>query len=518
MTEWGKKYKFNSIKDYDDFYKLHPITEYNDYSDYIYKISAKRQNVLSKKDVIYFAKTSGTTGKPKIIPVTSEMKRYGMSNIGPIIMYNVYKGTNGKSKTLHRVLGLYYGLNNIGSIKDINSGAVVCHLRPDRLYKFGVTPPGGFLIAHEKSALHVHAVFALRDKDIGEINALFASTVYYFWKYLDEHWELVCSDINNGILNENLLIDDKIRKELNSQLSPNRKRALEIKSIFNGPREELAKRIWPNLIAVKMITSGTFSIYYKAMKKIYMKNIDTYSLIHSCNECHIGIGAELAPDSCVYILNANYAFFEFIHEKDAVINRLIPILPSDVTIGENYEVVVTNNSGLYRYRTGDLITIVSKKPYFTYKLLNRRQSVLNVKGRFLSENTILEIVELTAIRLNKIIIDTILIPNIRKSTIVENYYYSSLPHYILFIELIDGGNLTREEKLMFDIELRKSFNVYDKLRQNDEMDKINVICTRKNTFNNLRQILKQENNMAFKMPRLELEREDIIQFLIENRQ
>lgn len=124
-TQWGRDHRFNEIMNYHSFCKLHPITEYKDYINYIDKISNKTQNVLSRKNVIYFAKTSGTTGKQKVIPVTNDMKRYGMGNIGPITTYNVYKGTQGKNKILHRVLGLYYGLNNVSSINDINSGKTI---------------------------------------------------------------------------------------------------------------------------------------------------------------------------------------------------------------------------------------------------------------------------------------------------------------------------------------------------------------------------------------------------------
>lgn len=392
----------------------------------------------------------------------------------------------------------------------------MCHLRPDRLYKFGVTPPGGFLITHEKSALHVHAVFALGDEDIGEINALFASTIYYFWKYIEENWEIICSDIENGQLTDNLLIDDKIRNELNGQLKPKPKRAFELRSIFKCPWDELARKLWPNLIAVKMITTGTFSIYHKVMKQIYMKNVDTYSLIHSCNECHIGIGFELKSDSSVYILNSNYAFFEFLHEGDSVINRLNPILPSDVLVGENYEVVVTNNSGLYRYRTGDLITIISKKPYFTYKLLNRKQSVLNIKGKFLSESIILETVDVSSKALNLIITDALLITSERMRTLKKNYNHSQLPHFILFIETIEGNNLTRQQKLVFDDKLRNLLTIYDRVRKDCERSELNIICIKKNGFNTLRNSIGQENNMAFKMPRLETESNAIVNHLLNN--
>lgn len=47
-TEYGRAYQFERIKDKEDFKKLHPLTNYSDYENYIAKIMDGKQNILTK--------------------------------------------------------------------------------------------------------------------------------------------------------------------------------------------------------------------------------------------------------------------------------------------------------------------------------------------------------------------------------------------------------------------------------------------------------------------------------------
>ena len=73
-----------------------------------------------------------------------------------------------------------------------------------------------------------------------------------------------------------------------------------------------------------------------------------------CEEGVLGIGLEKAGH---YELTDEYAYFEFRDEKNLIKRR------SEVENGEKYEIVLTNDCGFYRYRTGIDIVIeeISKK-------------------------------------------------------------------------------------------------------------------------------------------------------------
>jgi hypothetical protein len=73
FTEYGKKYKFESIDSISDFQKAVPINDYETLKPYILRIFEGAQNILWPSPIKWFAKSSGTTSdKSKFIPVSKE--------------------------------------------------------------------------------------------------------------------------------------------------------------------------------------------------------------------------------------------------------------------------------------------------------------------------------------------------------------------------------------------------------------------------------------------------------------
>ena len=70
-TEYGKKYHFSEVKSIADYQMLVPMSDSESIFPYVERISAGSRNVLTKDKVVFFGLTSGTTGKPKLIPVTN---------------------------------------------------------------------------------------------------------------------------------------------------------------------------------------------------------------------------------------------------------------------------------------------------------------------------------------------------------------------------------------------------------------------------------------------------------------
>ncbi|GAE20871.1 putative auxin-regulated protein [Bacteroides pyogenes JCM 10003] len=73
QTEWGKRYDYVSIRDYEDFRNRLPIQTYEDIKPYVERLRAGEQNLLWPSEIRWFAKSSGTTNdKSKFLPVSKE--------------------------------------------------------------------------------------------------------------------------------------------------------------------------------------------------------------------------------------------------------------------------------------------------------------------------------------------------------------------------------------------------------------------------------------------------------------
>lgn len=70
-TVYGKKYGFGKIKSISDYQSKVPITEYDDYIEYIIPMSEDGvKNLITSYEVDHYSKSSGTLGNPKKIPLS----------------------------------------------------------------------------------------------------------------------------------------------------------------------------------------------------------------------------------------------------------------------------------------------------------------------------------------------------------------------------------------------------------------------------------------------------------------
>lgn len=109
-TLYGKKYNFEKIKSVNEFQNQIPISEYEDYSDYIEKIKHLESNVLTSDRVRILEPTSGSSGAKKYIPYNEFLRREFQSgikvwifdlyiNFPKLFLYKSYWSISPKTKT-----------------------------------------------------------------------------------------------------------------------------------------------------------------------------------------------------------------------------------------------------------------------------------------------------------------------------------------------------------------------------------------------------------------------------------
>ena len=69
-TEYGRRYGFAKIRTFEDYARQVPIIDYEKIRPLVDRMADGEQNVLTAEAPVMFARTSGTTGNPKLIPVT----------------------------------------------------------------------------------------------------------------------------------------------------------------------------------------------------------------------------------------------------------------------------------------------------------------------------------------------------------------------------------------------------------------------------------------------------------------
>ncbi|XP_006813593.1 GH3 domain-containing protein-like, partial [Saccoglossus kowalevskii] len=118
-----------------------------------------------------------------------------------------------------------------------------------------------------------------------------------------------------------------------------------------------------------------------------------------------------------------------------------------VEVGETYEMVITNISGLYRYRFGDVIRVVrfhNQCPVVEF--LYRQGQLLNVHGEKTSEDVLYKaLVETASDWPNVKLVDYTCAESVMLNSRYGNSNASPSQFYLIFIELEGAG--TNSHKL-----------------------------------------------------------------------
>lgn len=338
-TVVGAQYDFASITSYAVFSERVPVSSYEDLQPLIERTRQGEQNVFWDTPIKWFAKSSGTTNaKSKFIPVSNDA-----------LEDCHYKG----SKDL---LCLY--LNN-------NEASEMFLGKSLRL--------GGSSQIYEDKDTFFGDLSAILIENM-PIWAEFSSTPSNKISLMSE-WETKLTAIINETKNENVTSFAGVPSWL--------------LVLMNRLLEETGKgnllEIWPNL-EVYFHGGVSFEPYREQYQKLLPKSDFKYYEIYNASEGFFAI-QDLNNSSDLLLMLDYGIFYEFIPMDTFGTTDQKVIRLADVELFKNYAVVITTNSGLWRYLIGDTVRFTSLNPY-RIRVSGRTKHHINVFGEELMvENT-----------------------------------------------------------------------------------------------------------------------------------
>ncbi|TBX69501.1 GH3 auxin-responsive promoter family protein [Flavobacterium silvisoli] len=338
-TVIGQKYDFESIKSYQTFSERIPVSSYEDLEPMIELTRKGAQNVFWNTPIKWFAKSSGTTNaKSKFIPVSNEA-----------LEDCHYKG----SKDL---LCMY--LNN-------NENSEMFLGKSLRL--------GGSSQIYENNNTYFGDLSAILIENM-PIWAEFSSTPSSKISLMSE-WEAKLTAIINETKTENVTSFAGVPSWM----------LVLLNRIMTETGKENLFELWPNL-EVYFHGGVSFEPYREQYQKILPQNNFKYYEIYNASEGFFAI-QDLNYSNDLLLMLDYGIFYEFIPmDTFGTPNQKIVRL-ADVELFKNYAVVITTNSGLWRYLIGDTVRFTSLNPY-RIRVSGRTKHHINVFGEELMvENT-----------------------------------------------------------------------------------------------------------------------------------
>ncbi len=338
-TVLGEKYDFESIKNYAAFAERVPISSYEELEPLIERTRQGEQNVFWNEPIKWFAKSSGTTNaKSKFIPVSNAA-----------LEDCHYKG----SKDL---LCLY--LNN-------NEDSQLFLGKSLRL--------GGSSQIYEDNKTYFGDLSAILIENM-PMWAEFSSTPSNKVSLMSE-WESKLAAIISETKTENVTSFAGV---------PSWLLVLMNRMLTESGKENLLE-IWPNL-EVYFHGGVSFEPYKEQYKKLLPSDQFKYYEIYNASEGFFAI-QDLNYSSDLLLMLDYGIFYEFIPMDTYGTSHQKAIPLSEVELFKNYAVVITTNSGLWRYLIGDTVRFTSLSPY-RIRVTGRTKHHINVFGEELMvENT-----------------------------------------------------------------------------------------------------------------------------------
>ena len=335
----GKQYDFESIRNYKTFTERVPVSTYEELEPLIERTRKGEQNVFWHEPIKWFAKSSGTTNaKSKFIPV-SESALEDCHYKGSKDLLCMYLNNNENSEMF---LGKSLRLGGSSQIYENNNSS------------FG-----------DLSAILIENM---------PMWAEFSSTPSNKVSLMSE-WESKLTAIINETKTENVTSFAGVPSWM----------LVLLNRILSESNNSNLMELWPNL-EVYFHGGVNFEPYREQYQKILPNTNFKYYEIYNASEGFFAI-QDLNYSNDLLLMLDYGIFYEFIPMDTfgTPNQKVIPL--AEVELFKNYAIVITTNSGLWRYLIGDTVRFTSLNP-FRIRVTGRTKHHINVFGEELMvENT-----------------------------------------------------------------------------------------------------------------------------------
>lgn len=327
-TKVGYQYDFNSIRTYEQFNQRVPIITYEDIAEDVKDSRNGEDNIFWPTPIKWYAKSSGTThAKSKFIPVSVESLEDCHYKAGKD-MLSLYINNNPEAQ-------LFTG-------KSLRLGG------SQELYR------------NEKSYF-------------GDLSAIITDNLP-LWAEINTTPSLEVSLMSEWEAKLNAIIAETSKENVTSLVGVPSWMLVLINKLMQANGQAELSRIWPN-IEVYFHGGVSFRPYKSQFDELFAQHNLQYYEIYNASEGFFAIQDLNGSDELLLMLDYGI-FYEFIPfgQPDS---SIIPL--ASVELGVNYNLVITTNGGLWRYKIGDVVRFTSLSPY-RIQISGRTKHFINTFG------------------------------------------------------------------------------------------------------------------------------------------
>ena len=382
--EYGQRFDFSSITSSADFRARVPIVSAEELQQDVARMVNGEPQVLVSDRIVAFEPTGGSSGGAKLVPYTEaslEAFRHALlpwlddlfSTRPELATGTMYWSVSPACREQRlTAAGIAIGL---GSDAEYLGNEVAADLAG----KFSVPPILGTVRdIHTWRHLTVH--YLLADENLALISIWSPTFLLELLRYARENATALAAGIASG--EPGIEIDASIRTQLPSS-RPDARRARAVANVLahSHPRYET---LWPRLRLISCWDQAASRAYADELRHCF-PGVEVQGKGLLATEGVVSIPLTGVP---LPVLALESGFYEFIDARGS--SRLA----DEVVEHEEYEVLITNHSGLYRYAIGDRVRVrgfVGRTPMIEF--IGRTGVVSDLCGEKITEAFALSVLE-----------------------------------------------------------------------------------------------------------------------------
>ncbi len=508
-SQFGRDHHFGEIRTPADFRRRVPIGGYDRHEPYIDRVRQGDLRALFGEgtEVLMFALTSGTTNRPKTIPVTRESLRDYREGwtIWGILAFQAHMDI--LRLGLRPILQIASDWRESSTDSGIPCGAITgltAHMQNPLVRTTYCMPAIASRIKDIESKYYVALRFSCY-RNLGTIIAANPSTILAMARLGDREKETLIRDLHNGTIDQRWNLPGEVRKALQFRTAfKHRIAARRLEQIVDRTGRLLPKDYWPNLEFLSNWMGGTMKAYLRGYPEFFGETpVRDVGLIASEGRMTIPID----DGTPAGLLDIRHHYFEFIPEDQADSENPETVEATELIEGRNYFILLTTAGGLYRYNISDLVRCVGfhgTTPLIEF--LNKGAHYSSLAGEKLSEHQVIAAVQSAQRSAGCLLRSYLLLPT-----------WGEPPYYSMLVEEDDLTDLESADRLASAVEeqLRRQNEEYDNRQETRRLGPVRILRIRRGSWVDLqkRRLAKSGGALEqYKQPHLIPDLEQLSKF------
>lgn len=385
-SDFARDHGLRRVRTYRDFRNAVPIQTYETLRPYIQRVYEGRIAALlpENEKVLMFSLTSGTTGRPKHIPVTRRFLadiRRGW-NIFGLNLLNRHRNA-----WLRPIVQISSSPREQFSPTGVPCGAIsglLARTQKRIVRRMYVVPIWAGDIADPETRYYTILRYSM-DRDVAFVTTANPSSLLKLIETAQQHAERLLEDLRAGVFTPPS--DDLPVQACRAVFRPRPDLARRLRERIAADGALLPMHFWrPEFLS--LWTGGTLKLYLRRLREFF-PGVPIRDIGLLASEGRFTVPLEDETAAGVAEITSN--FLEFIPAAQRETDNPDTLRAEELQVGEEYFIVITNWAGLYRYNLDDRVRVVDffgRSPVLEF--LCRGLNTASITGEKITEHQVVE--------------------------------------------------------------------------------------------------------------------------------